>query len=179
MLLYFPKGVPMCECEHFRQVHGMRNMDNFRQLLWSGWVLFVICWPTSLFTTPWVQICAVSVDSWSFSSTGRTIWGRLWNNLSGNCNRSIDYHTTTDTQLDPSLLFKNHGLSSQNTYTINNKFWEELIAYFPWYDTDRIQNDASNNYSIVARAFVVAATFLSSCCLATIGEYAYRHTVWW
>jgi hypothetical protein len=24
-----------------------------------------------------------------------------------------------------------------------NKFWEELIAYFPWYDTDRIENDVS------------------------------------
>jgi hypothetical protein len=25
------------------------------------------------------------------------------------------------------------------------KFWEELIAYFPWYDTGHIENDASNN----------------------------------
>jgi hypothetical protein len=30
------------------------------------------------------------------------------------------------------------------------KFWEEVIAYFPWYDTDRIENDAFNNSSIVA-----------------------------
>jgi hypothetical protein len=31
-----------------------------------------------------------------------------------------------------------------------NKFWEELIAYFPWYDIGHIENDASNNSSIVA-----------------------------
>jgi hypothetical protein len=33
---------------------------------------------------------------------------------------------------------------------VNKKFWEELIAYFPWYDTNRIENDASNNSSISA-----------------------------
>jgi hypothetical protein len=27
------------------------------------------------------------------------------------------------------------------------KFWEELIAYFPRYDTGHIENDASNNSS--------------------------------
>jgi hypothetical protein len=27
----------------------------------------------------------------------------------------------------------------------NKKFWEELIASFPWYDTGHIENDASNN----------------------------------
>jgi hypothetical protein len=43
---------------------------------------------------------------------------------------------------------------------LNKKFWEELIAYFPWYDTGHIENDASNNSSIVACAFVTAATFL-------------------
>jgi hypothetical protein len=31
----------------------------------------------------------------------------------------------------------------------NKKLWEELIAYFPWYDTGHIENDASNNSSIV------------------------------
>jgi hypothetical protein len=42
---------------------------------------------------------------------------------------------------------------------LNKKFWEELIAYFTWYDTERIENDASNNYSIVACVFVAAVTF--------------------
>jgi hypothetical protein len=37
---------------------------------------------------------------------------------------------------------------------INKTFWEELIAYFPWYDTGHIENDASNNSSIVACIFV-------------------------
>jgi hypothetical protein len=51
------------------------------------------------------------------------------------------------------------------------KFWEKLIAYFPWYDTGHIENDASNNSSTVACVFVIAVTFLPSRCLATIGGY--------
>jgi hypothetical protein len=35
---------------------------------------------------------------------------------------------------------------------------------------DIIENDASNNYSIVARVFVAAVTFSPSRCLATIGD---------
>jgi hypothetical protein len=31
---------------------------------------------------------------------------------------------------------------------LNKKFWEELIAYFPRYDTGNIGNDGSNNSSI-------------------------------
>jgi hypothetical protein len=53
----------------------------------------------------------------------------------------------------------------------NSKFWEELIACFPWYDTGHIENDASNNYSIVACIFVTAVTFLPCRCLATIGGF--------
>jgi hypothetical protein len=49
----------------------------------------------------------------------------------------------------------------------NRKFWEELIAYFPWCDTAHMKNDASNS-SIVACVFVTAVKFLPSCCLATI-----------
>jgi hypothetical protein len=30
----------------------------------------------------------------------------------------------------------------------NKKFWEELIAYLPWYDTGHIENEASNNSSM-------------------------------
>jgi hypothetical protein len=57
----------------------------------------------------------------------------------------------------------------------NKKFWEELLAYFPWYDMGHIENDASNNFSIVACVFVTAVTSLRSRCLATIGGYTYRH----
>jgi hypothetical protein len=55
------------------------------------------------------------------------------------------------------------------------KFWEELMAYFPFYDTGHIENDASNNSSIVACVFVTAVTFLPSRCLATIGGF-FTHT---
>jgi hypothetical protein len=53
----------------------------------------------------------------------------------------------------------------------NKKFWEELIAYFPSYDTGHIENDAFNNSSIVACVFVTAVKFLPSRCLATIGGF--------
>jgi hypothetical protein len=47
-----------------------------------------------------------------------------------------------------------------------------------WYDTDRIENDASNNSPIAACVFVAAVTSLPSRYLATIGGYTYRHTDW-
>jgi hypothetical protein len=64
----------------------------------------------------------------------------------------------------------------------NKKYWEELIAYFPWYDKGYIENDASNNSSIVACVFVTAVTFLPSNdkgiftepFLTTIGGYTHR-----
>jgi hypothetical protein len=43
--------------------------------------------------------------------------------------------------------------------------------------TDRIENDASNNSSIVA--CVAALTFLPNRYLAKIDGYVYRHTDWW
>jgi hypothetical protein len=51
----------------------------------------------------------------------------------------------------------------------NKKFWEELIAYFPRHDIERIENDASSNSSIVACVFVAAVTFLVSSCLVKVG----------
>jgi hypothetical protein len=45
------------------------------------------------------------------------------------------------------------------------KFWEELIAYFPKYDTGHIENDASKNSSIVACVFVTAVTVLQAVAL--------------
>jgi hypothetical protein len=58
----------------------------------------------------------------------------------------------------------------------NKKFWEDLIAYFPRYDTDHIDNDASKSSSTVACVFVAAVKFLPSRCLATIGGDTYRHS---
>jgi hypothetical protein len=51
------------------------------------------------------------------------------------------------------------------------KFWEEPIAYFPSYDACHIENDASNNSSIVACVFLTAVTFLPSRWVATIGGF--------
>jgi hypothetical protein len=56
------------------------------------------------------------------------------------------------------LLFRwlftyHHQTKSQSHVLViyeNKKFWEELIAYFLWYDMGHIENDASNNYSVVA-----------------------------
>jgi hypothetical protein len=47
-----------------------------------------------------------------------------------------------------------------------------------WYDTDRIENGVSNNYSIVACVFIDAVKVLPIRCLATI-EDIYRRTDWW
>jgi hypothetical protein len=54
---------------------------------------------------------------------------------------------------------------------INGPLERNIIAYFPWYETDHIENDASNNSSIVACVFVTAVTFVPSRCLATMGFF--------
>jgi hypothetical protein len=54
---------------------------------------------------------------------------------------------------------------------VNKKFWEDLIAYYPLYDTGHIENYASSNSSIVACVFVTTVTFLPSRCQAMIREY--------
>jgi hypothetical protein len=64
-----------------------------------------------------------------------------------------------------------HHNNTNNVFYKKNKFWEELIAYFPRYDTGHIENDASNSSSIVACVFVTAVTFLPSRYLATIGGF--------
>lgn len=50
-----------------------------------------------------------------------------------------------------------HGATSKMAiifkYVNNREFCEELVAYVPLYDTDGIENEASNN-SIVAHVFV-------------------------
>jgi hypothetical protein len=40
-----------------------------------------------------------------------------------------------------------------------------------WYDTDRIEDTASNSSSIVACVFVATGTCLPSRCLTTLGGY--------
>jgi hypothetical protein len=91
----------------------------------------------------------------------------------------------------PKLCSAKWKKGSSRKFDYNNKFWEELIAYFPWYHTGYIENESFNNSSIVASVFVTVVTFLPnhwlatiggflpSCCLETIGGYTYRHTDWW
>jgi hypothetical protein len=57
------------------------------------------------------------------------------------------------------------------------KFWEELIIYFLYYETDRIENDASNNTQkskiiilLTLCELIAEGMCLHNCCLATIGE---------
>jgi hypothetical protein len=65
------------------------------------------------------------------------------------------------------------SLWSESLTPLINKFWKELIAYFPsiWHwphGKRRLQ-----------QFFVAARTCLPSHCLAIIGGYTYRHTAWW
>jgi hypothetical protein len=50
------------------------------------------------------------------------------------------------------------------------KLWEERIAYFHRHYKDRVENDSSNNFSVVACVFVALVTFLPSRCLTAIGD---------
>jgi hypothetical protein len=71
--------------------------------------------------------------------------------------KSTRYHTVYINMHYVTLYFK------------NKKFWEELIACFPWRDSNRIENDASKNSSIVACVFVAAVKFLLSRCPQMLG----------
>jgi hypothetical protein len=56
-------------------------------------------------------------------------------------------------------------------HNINKNFWEELIAYFPYYDTGHIENEESKIFSILACVIVNAVTFLTTRYLATAGAF--------
>jgi hypothetical protein len=60
--------------------------------------------------------------------------------------------------------------------SLNKKFREVLIAYFPCCSTDRVENDMCINSGFVTFVFVAAVTFLPPRCLATISGYLYRQT---
>jgi hypothetical protein len=80
-------------------------------------------------------------------------------------------HSKHCQNLKSNKLIRWHSNKTGATKTVRNKnFWEELIAYFLWYDTGHIENDASNN-SVAASVFFTAVTFLPSCCLATTGGF--------
>jgi hypothetical protein len=73
--------------------------------------------------------------------------------------------------IENNAKFEFQGAFLNKYLFVYKKFWEELIAYFPWYDTGHIENDAPNNSSVVACLFVTTVTFLQSRCLATKEEF--------
>jgi hypothetical protein len=74
------------------------------------------------------------------------------------------------THIPPPSMPEQHKFVHLYRYP-NKKFWEELIAYSPWYDTGHIENETSKNPSTVACVFVTSVTFLPIRCLATIEEF--------
>jgi hypothetical protein len=68
------------------------------------------------------------------------------------------------------ILFRDRILSNRNIKGLieNKRFWEELTAYFPWYDMDNIENKTIDISYIVVCEFVAAVIFLASRFLATI-----------
>jgi hypothetical protein len=108
-------------------------------------------------------------------------WGRFSPSVSVS---PANFHSTNSSTFVNHLIITHHTVSVltvplNNQLKKNKKFWEELIAYFPWYDRGHIGNDRSKNSSIVASVFVTMVRFLLSRCLATVGGYTYRHTDWW
>jgi hypothetical protein len=59
------------------------------------------------------------------------------------------------------------------TISVNKKFREERIPYFPLIWISCIENDTTDNSSIVACVLITTLTFLPSCCLVMIGGYRY------
>jgi hypothetical protein len=48
------------------------------------------------------------------------------------------------------LIMAAETVSETLCFCNHKKFWKELIAYFPWYDTGHIENDSSNNVGNVS-----------------------------
>jgi hypothetical protein len=136
----------------------------------------------------WILLLANLSENWNFPTMCSKIKWWLQNHLVVGSGSQTDGNTgRPDVRTSFSISLCKEHLKDEHSY---KKSWEELIAYFPWYDTGRIENYAFNNSSIVARVFVTAVTFLPSRCLATIrrflpsrclvtiGGYTYRHTDW-
>jgi hypothetical protein len=100
-------------------------------------------------------------------------WIRLL--ISNRCRGEQYSYTSTPTPVFLARVLiketENFVLFYKRREKIHNKnFWEEPIAYFPSYNTYRIENYVFNNSSIVPCVFVVAVKFIPSRCLATIRD---------
>jgi hypothetical protein len=113
--------------------------------------------------TPAVQPVAHRYTDWAIPAP--------WKILDSTSNRPRPLPSTSFTIGYSLLILPFDALWVYSELMKNKKFWEELIAYFPCYDTYRIENEVSNSSSIVACVFVTAVTFLPSRCLATIGGF--------
>jgi hypothetical protein len=155
-------------------VFALRIFTSIKLRSRPTWALCVCPW---FITLKWVTLPHIYFHF--ISPRYRTVGGRE-NTCSAkyrNASRDLPINKTSEPTLHwytvkQVLYFKtDSGVPKSNLrqYVWNKKFWEELIAYFPWYDTGHIENDATNNSSTVACVFVTAVTFLPSRCLATIG----------
>jgi hypothetical protein len=143
------------DCYHSNSWHSSRGSFSFMWGLFSFGSTISINLP--------IVCCIVSKrrrpsNCWGYVASNER-W--LWETKDLERGRAAETHSKVSTKHWPRI----------DETEKNKKFWDELIAYFPWYDTDRIENDVSNNSSIVACVFVAAATFLPSRCLATTGGF--------
>jgi hypothetical protein len=116
---------------------------------------------------------------WGAVSDERT--GLLFTIAAGPRQRSrsrvrVPWDSTIFSVSDSTLPFSSPPTTRRATVEVidpaftRDKIWEDPVYYFPWNDTDRIENDGSNYSSIVAYIFFAAVTFLPSRYLATILE---------
>jgi hypothetical protein len=74
---------------------------------------------------------------------------------------SWPYFTVSDSRLPFSSPPTTRRVTVEVFDPASTREWQELIFYFHLYDTYPIDNDASNNYSIIACVFVASVTFLT------------------
>jgi hypothetical protein len=118
-----------------------------------------------------LEICGRK-RSWYKFRCNFGICRRDWGKLRKSSVMIVEVRAEIFTEHYPNASQKCYCFSQRaQALVINKKFWEELIAYFPWYDTGYIENDASKYSSTVACVFVSAVTFPQSSCLAMIGFF--------
>jgi hypothetical protein len=83
--------------------------------------------------------------------------------------RNFDFRISVDVQIWKIILV---------SLTVRELNFKHRSSTCLWYDTDRIEDDASNNSSIAALVFIAAVTFLRSRGLAKMGDTRID-TDWW
>jgi hypothetical protein len=82
---------------------------------------------------------------------------------------STNFHYTQWSFTEIKFRAQSIQLKSYNTMITDQLEILVRTAYLPWHDTDRTENNASNNYGLVICVVVAALTFLSSRYLGTTG----------